>query len=130
MRYGTVARQVPLEQAQDPLEQSSLNALRLPQLTVSDATMSPRHYTGIENHIRKTPRIRLRKLSELTGCEILGKAEFMNPGGSVKDRAALGIILDAESEGRLGLATRSLKGLQGILASASLLSGMQRAIAQ
>jgi cysteine synthase A len=54
--------------------------------------MSPTRYTGVENHIGKTPLIRLRRLSELTGCEILGKAEFMNPGGSVKDRAALGII--------------------------------------
>jgi cysteine synthase A len=58
-------------------------------------------YHGIENHIGKTPLIRLRRLSELTGCEILGKAEFMNPGGSVKDRAALGIIADAETAGRL-----------------------------
>ncbi len=58
------------------------------------------HY-GIENHIGKTPLIRLCRLSELTGCEILGKAEFMNPGGSVKTRAALGIITDAEATGRL-----------------------------
>ena len=47
-----------------------------------------------------TPLIRLRALSELTGCEILGKAEFMNPGGSVKDRAALGILMEAEEIGR------------------------------
>jgi cysteine synthase A len=45
--------------------------------------------------------IRLRRASEATGCEILGKAEFMNPGGSVKDRARLGIIEDAERRGRL-----------------------------
>jgi len=45
--------------------------------------------------------IRLRRLSELTGCEILGKAEFMNPAGSVKDRAAYGIITHAEAAGRL-----------------------------
>ena len=63
--------------------------------------MSLARYTGVENHIGQTPLIRLRRLSELTGCEIIGKAEFMNPGGSVKDRAALGIILDAESEGGL-----------------------------
>jgi len=42
--------------------------------------------------IGNTPLIKLRKASELTGCTILGKAEFMNPGGSVKDRAALVII--------------------------------------
>jgi cysteine synthase A len=45
--------------------------------------------------IGNTPLIRLNKASELTGCEILGKAEFLNPGGSVKDRAAWGIISDA-----------------------------------
>ncbi|WP_428376609.1 cysteine synthase A [Lichenicoccus sp.] len=48
-----------------------------------------------------TPLIRLRRASEATGCAILGKAEFMNPGGSVKDRAALAIIEAAEAEGRL-----------------------------
>jgi len=50
--------------------------------------MSKQHYHGIEGYIGRTPLVRLRRLSELTGCEILGKAEFMNPGGSVKDRAA------------------------------------------
>ena len=48
-----------------------------------------------------TPLLRLRRASEATGCTILGKAEFMNPGGSVKDRAALYIILDAERRGLL-----------------------------
>ena len=46
--------------------------------------------------IGNTPLIKLKYPSEITGCEIYGKAEFMNPGGSVKDRTALGIILDAE----------------------------------
>ena len=54
--------------------------------------MSPVRYAGVEGHIGRTPLLRLRRLSEMTGCEILGKAEFMNPGGSIKDRAALGII--------------------------------------
>jgi cysteine synthase A len=58
-------------------------------------------YLGVEGHIGCTPLLRLRRLSEHTGCEILGKAEFMNPGGSVKDRAALGIIEDAEGRGLL-----------------------------
>ena len=49
-------------------------------------------YSGIDGYVGNTPLIRLRRLSELTGCEILGKAEFMNPAGSVKDRAAYGII--------------------------------------
>src|ERR1035438_4651034 len=51
--------------------------------------------------IGDTPLIRLKAASELTGCEILGKAEFMNPGQSVKDRAALFIIRDAMAKGRL-----------------------------
>ena len=46
--------------------------------------------------IGNTPLLRLNRVSDATGCEILGKAEFMNPGGSVKDRAALGIVRDAE----------------------------------
>ena len=51
--------------------------------------------------IGNTPLIKLKYPSEITGCEIYGKAEFMNPGGSVKDRTALGIILDAEEKGLL-----------------------------
>ncbi|MGI8704200.1 MAG: cysteine synthase A [Sphingomicrobium sp.] len=51
--------------------------------------------------IGNTPLIKLRRASEETGCTILGKAEFLNPGQSVKDRAALGIVADAMSEGRL-----------------------------
>jgi len=48
--------------------------------------------------IGNTPLIRLKDASEMTGCEILGKAEFLNPGQSVKDRAALSIIRHAEAE--------------------------------
>src|SRR6202158_5884715 len=51
--------------------------------------------------IGNTPLIKLKRASELTGCEILGKAEFMNPGQSVKDRAALFIIKDAIRSGLL-----------------------------
>jgi len=58
-------------------------------------------YSGIDGYVGNTPLIRLRRLSELTCCEILGKAEFMNPAGSVKDRAAYGIITYAEQQGRL-----------------------------
>ncbi|MEL0324970.1 MAG: pyridoxal-phosphate dependent enzyme, partial [Rhodospirillales bacterium] len=46
--------------------------------------------------IGNTPLVRLTRASDETGCEILGKCEFMNPGGSVKDRAALAIVMDAE----------------------------------
>ena len=53
-------------------------------------------YSDFLESVGNTPLIKLRKASELTGCNILGKAEFLNPGGSVKDRAAKAIILDAE----------------------------------
>ena len=56
---------------------------------------------GFWGAVHNTPLIRLRRASEETGCEILGKAEFMNPGGSVKDRAALGILQDAVERGLL-----------------------------
>jgi cysteine synthase A len=75
--------------------------------------VSTSRYYGIEKHVGNTPLIRLRRLSELTGCEILGKAEFMNPGGSVKDRAALGIITDAEAKGLLKPGTTIVEGTAG-----------------
>lgn len=56
---------------------------------------------GFVETVGNTPLIRLNRFSEETGCEILGKAEFLNPGGSVKDRAALYIIQDAEEKGLL-----------------------------
>jgi cysteine synthase len=55
-------------------------------------------YTDVVGSIGNTPLIKLRRASEITGCTILGKAEFMNPGQSVKDRAALAIIRDAEQK--------------------------------
>ena len=75
--------------------------------------MSTSRYHGVEAHVGHTPLIRLRRLSELTGCEILGKAEWMNPGGSVKDRAALGIITDAETTGRLRPGSTIIEGTAG-----------------
>ena len=57
--------------------------------------------------------MRLHRLSDLTGCEILGKAEFMNPGGSVKDRAALGIIEAAEASGELKPGATIIEGTAG-----------------
>ena len=63
--------------------------------------------------IGNTPLIRLNRASEATGCEILGKAEFMNPGQSVKDRAALGIIRDAEAKGLLRPGGRIVEGTAG-----------------
>ncbi len=72
---------------------------------------------GLAQAIGNTPLIRLRRASDLTGCEILGKAEFMNPGQSVKDRAALGIIEDAVATGRLrpgGVIVEGTAGNTGI----------------
>ena len=56
---------------------------------------------GIVGVVGRTPLIKLRRASEATGCTILGKAEFMNPGQSVKDRAALFMIRDAVAKGQL-----------------------------
>lgn len=63
--------------------------------------------------IGNTPLIRLNHVSELTGCEILGKAEFMNPGQSVKDRAALYMVRDAEAKGLLSPGGRIVEGTAG-----------------
>jgi len=72
---------------------------------------------GFVEAVGNTPLIRLRGPSKRTGCEILGKAEFLNPGGSVKDRAALYIILDAEKRGQLkpgGVIVEGTAGNTGI----------------
>ncbi len=72
---------------------------------------------GFIGTIGQTPLIRLNRASEETGCEILGKAEFLNPGGSVKDRAALYIIRDAEERGALrpgGVIVEGTAGNTGI----------------
>lgn len=68
---------------------------------------------GFVGVVGNTPLIRLGKLSAETGCEILGKAEFMNPGGSVKDRAALYIIQDAERRGALRAGGTVIEGTAG-----------------
>jgi len=68
---------------------------------------------GLLEAIGKTPLIRLRRASEETGCTILGKAEFMNPGGSVKDRAGLYIIKDAEARGVLQPGGTIVEGTAG-----------------
>src|SRR5213594_601094 len=72
---------------------------------------------GFVGAIGETPLIRLRRASEITGCRILGKAEFLNPGGSVKDRAALAIVEDAEEKGLLrpgGIIVEGTAGNTGI----------------
>jgi cysteine synthase len=69
--------------------------------------------TGFVDTIGNTPLIRLHSFSQSTGCEILGKAEFLNPGGSVKDRAALYIIEDAEKKGLLKPGGTVVEGTAG-----------------
>ncbi len=80
-------------------------------------TASHTTYPSMLDLIGNTPLIKLKRASEETGCTILGKAEFLNPGQSVKDRAALGIIRDAEKRGQLkpgGVIVEGTAGNTGI----------------
>jgi cysteine synthase A len=77
------------------------------------ASVAPPLADGVLGAIGNTPLIVLRRASEATGCTILGKAEFMNPGGSVKDRAALAIIEDAEQRGALKPGGTVVEGTAG-----------------
>ncbi|MFC6199889.1 cysteine synthase A [Ponticaulis profundi] len=70
-------------------------------------------HQSVVDAIGNTPLIKLKRASEETGCTILGKAEFLNPGQSVKDRAALGIIRDAEASGRLRPGGTIVEGTAG-----------------
>jgi len=79
-------------------------------IRISKAQGVMRGFTGA---IGNTPLIRLNRLSEETGCEILGKAEFQNPGGSVKDRAALYVVQDAEERGLLRPGGTVVEGTAG-----------------
>ena len=87
---------------------------------------------GFTGTVGNTPLIRLRRASELTGCEIFGKAEFLNPGGSVKDRAALAMVQDAEARGVLragGVIVEGTAGNTGIgLASVANARGYRTVI--
>src|SRR5206468_104740 len=82
-------------------------------MSATYSAIDPKRFSGVDGYVGNTPLIRLRRLSELTGCEILGKAEFMNPAGSVKDRAAYGIISDAERQGRLKPGATIVEGTAG-----------------
>ncbi len=77
------------------------------------ATVAPPVADDLAGSIGNTPLIKLRRASAATGCAILGKAEFMNPGGSVKDRAGLAIILDAEQRGVLKPGGTIVEGTAG-----------------
>ena len=81
---------------------------------------------GFEAAVGNTPLIRLRAASEQTGCEILGKAEFLNPGGSIKDRTALQIVLDAEARGVLGPGGLIVEGTGGNTGIGLALTGNAR----
>ncbi|WP_372864052.1 cysteine synthase A [Spongiibacter sp.] len=70
-------------------------------------------YKSMPELIGNTPLIKLKQVSEQTGCTILGKAEFLNPGGSVKDRTALGIIRQAERDGSLRPGGTIVEGTAG-----------------
>jgi len=70
-------------------------------------------HTSVLDSIGNTPLIRLKRASEETGCDIYGKAEFLNPGQSVKDRAALGIVRDAEAKGLLKPGGTIVEGTAG-----------------
>ncbi len=83
--------------------------------------------SGFVGAVGNTPLIRLHALSEATGCQILGNAEFMNPGGSVKDRAALGILLEAEEQGLLQPGGTVVEAPPATPASASPTSAMPAA---
>ncbi|MEA2780669.1 MAG: cysteine synthase [Rhodospirillaceae bacterium] len=94
------------------MRRHGFTAGRLPD---SLAAMEIRH--GFIDSIGNTALIELKAASEATGCRILGKAEFLNPGGSVKDRAALAIVLDAEEKGLLrrgGVIVEGTAGNTGI----------------
>jgi cysteine synthase A len=85
--------------------------LRLPLFGAEEITLLLR--SSVADAVGRTPLIKLRRASEETGCTILGKAEFMNPGQSVKDRTALGIISDAIDRGRLKPGGTIVEGTAG-----------------
>src|SRR5208283_2477691 len=86
--------------------------------------LQPRH--GLAGAIGNTPHIVLAKLSSAIGRTIVGKAEFLNPGGSVKDRAARGIIDDAEARGTLKPGGTIVEGTAGNTGIALVLIGKAR----
>ncbi|WP_095991746.1 cysteine synthase A [Cystobacter fuscus] len=87
--------------------------------------MAPR-IGSLWDSVGNTPLLRIGSLSRLTGCELLGKAEFMNPGGSIKDRAAKGMIRRAEEEGRLTPGSTIIEGTAGNTGIGLALLGRER----
>src|SRR4029079_1321386 len=100
-----------------PMRLSNANAIPSFILRAPDIRTPMQISDGIVEAIGNTPLVKLKKASETTGCTILGKAEFMNPGQSVKDRAALFIIEDAVRKGQLrkgGVIVEGTAGNTGI----------------
>jgi len=92
----------------------TLTQLEAPQLHGIEISKAQRiAHDGFIDAIGKTPLIRMKKLSEETGCNVLGKAEFQNPGGSVKDRAALYVVKDAEERGLIKPGGTVVEGTAG-----------------
>lgn len=103
-------------QGDGPEMQQRLEGARRARYTTAMAEHSPSRLDvadGVLPLIGNTPLIKLKRASEETGCTILGKAEFLNPGGSVKDRAALGIIEDAEARGLIEPGGTIVEGTAG-----------------
>lgn len=103
-----------------------MNAIALPRIEERTEEMTSRRLATLAALIGNTPLVRLRRASQETGCEILGKAEFLNPGGSVKDRTALGLILDAEERGLLRPGGTIVEGTAGNTGIALALIGESR----
>src|SRR5512142_2850834 len=91
-----------------------------------ERTVMPPPIGSLWDAVGNTPLLRIGSLSRLTGCEILGKAEFMNPGGSIKDRAAKGMIRRAEQEGRLRRRGTIVEGTAGNTGIGLALLGRER----
>jgi len=87
--------------------------LRITRKFATTASQSSRIVDGLVGAIGNTPLIRINALSNSLGCEILGKAEFQNPGGSVKDRAALYVVKDAEEKGLIKPGGTVVEGTAG-----------------
>jgi len=91
----------------------SLGGTLRPEKSIEEPEAIVSFAEGVAAAVGRTPLIKLRRVSEETGCTILGKAEFMNPGQSVKDRAALAIINDAVAKGRLRPGGTIVEGTAG-----------------
>ncbi|BGO92321.1 hypothetical protein NBRC10512_001914 [Rhodotorula toruloides] len=103
--------------AANVLRSSSTTAPYNPPSPYSGVSFQPHPHSlpvdGFVGAVGNTPLIRINSLSDETGCEVLGKAEFMNPGGSVKDRAALGLVKWAENTGRIKPGGTIVEGTAG-----------------